>query len=249
MNTKLQLPALHIPNGNPYEWKVRHTRPGNLVGYWPLNELSGTIAYDHSGNGFHGTYYGNPRLGQQGIGDGWTIPWFDGVDDYVNLFSSGLAAAFGKENGTVCIWLQNQIEAVAIGTAFSMGSPDPAPYSLRPNINMYGVPGSSLYHEVIATVGTNNTAGGTWDYLHSFSFISISWRWINSGSMNVYTLKNNQSASRTINSTPATSLAITRASIGNITGYTYWAKGILGHAGVWNETLSISEMRNLSHVY
>lgn len=32
-----------------------------LVGYWKFNEGSGDIAYDSSGNGNHGTIYGNPQ--------------------------------------------------------------------------------------------------------------------------------------------------------------------------------------------
>jgi hypothetical protein len=58
-----------------------------LVGYWPLNEQSGTTAYDHSGNENHGSIDGagpsdtgtvNGPLGQKAFD-------FDGSDDYINL--------------------------------------------------------------------------------------------------------------------------------------------------------------------
>ncbi|WP_414838297.1 LamG domain-containing protein [Candidatus Nanosalina sp. VS9-1] len=41
-----------------------------LIGYWPLNEASGTTAYDHSGNENHGVVGNSPVLGQSGVLDG-----------------------------------------------------------------------------------------------------------------------------------------------------------------------------------
>ena len=41
------------------------------VGYWKLNETSGTTAYDSSGNGNNGTLHGGITLNQPG-------PWSGG---------------------------------------------------------------------------------------------------------------------------------------------------------------------------
>lgn len=83
--------------------KVKSIFDTSLIAYWPLNEASGTTAYDVSGNGLHGTYTG-VDLGQAGIGDGETSPYFDGANDYVNVYSAGLASAFNGDEGTVLIW-------------------------------------------------------------------------------------------------------------------------------------------------
>lgn len=39
-----------------------------------------------------------------GIGDGRNAPYFDGVNDYVNIYSAGLAGAFNGAEGTLLVW-------------------------------------------------------------------------------------------------------------------------------------------------
>jgi hypothetical protein len=60
----------------------------NPVGYWRLNELSGTTAFDSSGKGFNGTYIGGVTLGQPSafppLG---TAVAFDGSTGYINVGS------------------------------------------------------------------------------------------------------------------------------------------------------------------
>ena len=54
-----------------------------LVGHWKMDETSGTLAADSSGNGFDGTYENGVSVGQTGVrsyGSG-----FDGVDDGVRI--------------------------------------------------------------------------------------------------------------------------------------------------------------------
>ncbi len=73
------------------------------MAYWQLNESSGTVVADSSGNDFHGTAYG-VTWGVEGIGDGKTAALFDGVNDYVDVFSAGLTAAFNALAGTFSLW-------------------------------------------------------------------------------------------------------------------------------------------------
>jgi hypothetical protein len=54
------------------------------AGYWRLNETGGTIAYDSSDNGHHGTYCGNPSLGEPGV-DGSQGVRLNGVDQYIQI--------------------------------------------------------------------------------------------------------------------------------------------------------------------
>lgn len=57
----------------------------NLVGYWPLNESSGSTAYDLSENGNHGSIIGL-AAGNLGVaGKVGTAMSFDGVDDEINV--------------------------------------------------------------------------------------------------------------------------------------------------------------------
>lgn len=75
------------------------------IAYWPLNEPSGGTAVDASGNGYDGAYTG-VTLGQTGIGDGETCPLFDGANDYCDIYSAGLDAAFDKDEGSMSCWVK-----------------------------------------------------------------------------------------------------------------------------------------------
>jgi len=57
-----------------------------LIGWWPLNENTGSTAYDLSGNGNHGSLNGGVTQGVAGKG-GLTSYSFDGSDDRVDLGS------------------------------------------------------------------------------------------------------------------------------------------------------------------
>lgn len=87
----------------PYYRKIKHLFGNSIIGYWPLWEFDGAVAYDISGNGRNGAYTG-VDLKYPGIGDGHTCPYFDGVSDYVNIYSASLAAAFNGAEGTIIIW-------------------------------------------------------------------------------------------------------------------------------------------------
>ncbi|MCK4788393.1 MAG: hypothetical protein KAV87_31930 [Desulfobacteraceae bacterium] len=65
--------------------------PSSLVGFWPQNEKSGLVSIDHSGLGHHGAYQG-VDLGRAGVpGMGMTSPFYDGVNDFNNIYGAGLA--------------------------------------------------------------------------------------------------------------------------------------------------------------
>ena len=82
---------------------VQETYPHALIGYWPLNEASGTDALDQSGNGRNGGYVGPSfALAQTGIGDGQTS--VSVTADAVDIYSTSLAAAFNSSAGTFACW-------------------------------------------------------------------------------------------------------------------------------------------------
>jgi len=73
-------PASAIPPG-AYAQAVLGT--AGLVAYWPLAEISGTVAYDVVGD-HHGSYYNHPHLGAPGPGSATSVT-FDGINQYVML--------------------------------------------------------------------------------------------------------------------------------------------------------------------
>ena len=88
--------------GATYADKVMALGP---IAYWPLWEASGSVAYDISGNGLNGTHV-STVLGQPGIGDGRSSTWFDGSNDYINIYSAGLNTAFDGDEGSLMIWFK-----------------------------------------------------------------------------------------------------------------------------------------------
>jgi len=81
--------------GEPkYYQKLNALFDSDLVCYWPLWDLTGTVATDISHSGFNGVYSGTtlPVLGQTGIGDGKTSPYFGGVEARVNIGSANFSS-------------------------------------------------------------------------------------------------------------------------------------------------------------
>ncbi len=67
----------------PLSQTMNATGTGGLVGYWALNETSGTTAFDSSGNNNNGTLVNGPVWTSAGRVGG--ALQFDGVNDYVSL--------------------------------------------------------------------------------------------------------------------------------------------------------------------
>ena len=89
-----------------YNSKVLNVAPSNLCAYWPQSERQGSIAYDISGRTLHGAYVG-PTLAQPGVvGMGFTCPYFDGVNDYNNIYSVGLNTILNGAELTFGVWLK-----------------------------------------------------------------------------------------------------------------------------------------------
>ena len=89
-----------------YSDKVLNTQNANLIAYWRLQEPSGTNADNYEGTAARDGTYTGVTLGQTGIGDGLTVPLFDGANDFVDVFSSSLDTAFNLSEGSVILWMQ-----------------------------------------------------------------------------------------------------------------------------------------------
>lgn len=99
---------LYVPS---YSEKVLSYDP---IAYWMLDEKQGNVAWDVSRNEFHGAYTG-VTLGQPGIGDGRTAPFFDGLNDFCDIYSVAFRDRFALTNhaapgavseGTFVIWVK-----------------------------------------------------------------------------------------------------------------------------------------------
>jgi hypothetical protein len=86
------------------------------VGYWRLGELAGPMAADASGNGYDGTYNGNPTFGQPGaiVGDPDTAVGLNGPDsrDYIDI-PDPVSEAFSQPTSglglTLEVWMRPDV--------------------------------------------------------------------------------------------------------------------------------------------
>jgi hypothetical protein len=93
-----EVKALYNQAGSKYHASQQNQLTTGLVGYWPFNgkDISGTIAYDRSGNGNNGTITGATKaIGK--LGQGLS---FDGNGDYVYI-----ADPFHLNQLTVSAWV------------------------------------------------------------------------------------------------------------------------------------------------
>lgn len=86
-----------------YHGNILNTESAHLVAYWPLDDLSGSTVTDRSGHGYSGLYSG-ATLNATTFLDGNPAPGFDGINDWANIYSSGLASAFNGSQGTLLVW-------------------------------------------------------------------------------------------------------------------------------------------------
>lgn len=83
---------------------VLATQPTHRIGYWPLNETSGTVADDKSSTGADGAYTGTVTLAQPGIGDSGVAPLFGGGRVSLAASVAALDTPFDPTLGTVLAW-------------------------------------------------------------------------------------------------------------------------------------------------
>lgn len=91
--------------GKSYSDKVLDYSP---IAYWPLWETSGTVAQCLINSSQNGSYTSDVSSWpvQSGIGDGNTAPYFDGINDWVNVFTPALAAVANPKEITIMIWVK-----------------------------------------------------------------------------------------------------------------------------------------------
>lgn len=109
MRTAVKLLTVFGGQSAPMSARILGTQAASLIGYWKLNEPSGTTADDVSTTNADGTYSGTFTLGQTGIGDGLTSTLFDGTSGRVSLATplTSIDTAIGdKSKGTLFAWVK-----------------------------------------------------------------------------------------------------------------------------------------------
>jgi hypothetical protein len=97
-----------ISGGNPAVSTLYN--PSGLVGYWPMNEGTGSSTIDQSGNGNNGTWSGTPIGGNGSYYTGGIVGNyagdFDGNSDYITL---GTSTNLQPSSLTIAMWVDNKL--------------------------------------------------------------------------------------------------------------------------------------------
>lgn len=88
-----------------YSAKILSIEPTNLVGYWALDETSGIVALDTSGNNRH-AYYSGVAVSSANAPDGYPSPYWDGINDqlYWDTSPTNGINAWNPDSGTISFW-------------------------------------------------------------------------------------------------------------------------------------------------
>lgn len=130
------------------------------LGYWPLNEKSGAVAFDVAG-GHNGTYVGGVTPGQAGVplfgfGAGNYSALFNGTSGYVDIPEG----PFNLTNSmTVMAWVN-----VSVPTHFT-GIVGHGDSSWRMSVNTSGEPGGSDGNSSGDATSSTSIAGSNWHML------------------------------------------------------------------------------------
>jgi hypothetical protein len=144
------------------------------VGYWRLDETSGTNAADSSGNSHSGTYNGSPTLNQASllVSDANASVNFDGVDDYINLSNPSalrLTSAFTLEAWARIPSGETSEAAVIAGSYdgsrvnYTLAFFDGSASSLKPAVGFYNGSWHMCQSADSLTLDAAHHIVGTWD--------------------------------------------------------------------------------------
>ena len=75
------------------------------IAYWPLDEAGGSVARCLVNSAQNGAYTGVTLANDTGP-FGTPSPYFDGANDYANIYSATLDAAFNGATGTAAMWVR-----------------------------------------------------------------------------------------------------------------------------------------------
>jgi hypothetical protein len=226
----------------PYFKKVLATGP---IAYWPQWELTGAVAQDLIDSPNQDGAYTGVTLNALPGPDGSPTPFFDGANDFNNIFSATLQGAFDGDEGTVAVWARVFNAGVwtdgAARRILILFTPNPSFVTIvkqaAANTLRFSYRGNLVRSvDVITTLV---------DFFHVAMTWSIS-AGVN-GEMRAFFNGVQQGATQVALGPFAGVLSNTRTVVGadNITPGTVW-HGYLAHPAVWDRPLTPAEIASLA---
>lgn len=209
-----------------------------LVGYWPLDEGTGSTTIDWSGNGNNGTWSGTAAGTSGYYSPGHVWQWggvFDGATTYVNIPDN---AIFDGNIGTWILWFN-------ISTP-SAGNGYPLMIKAGNSASINGIVIDEYHGTIGYTVknATTGVAGAATSYTTS-TWHQVALTFNSGGTYNFYldgSLINSQSTSTSFLITSSTQPLRLGKSVDP-----YWQVylGLIGDVRIYNRTLSAAEIQEL----
>ena len=212
------------------------------IAYWPLDDQSGSVASDESGNGRTGAYT-STTLGAIGIGDGRGAATFNGTSSRCNVYSASLAASFGSAEGTLALWMQ-----VAGAGVWNDAADRRALYLGADSSNRVFVQKNAAASQLSVIYA----AGGTSKTVTISSFSPLTWfhvaaSWSKAADQFKLYINGAQSGStQTGLGTWAGALASGSALIGAASGPANFTSGNLAHVAIWASPLSAAQIASMA---
>ena len=240
MRTQIRSKSHRRRIGGSYVDTVLKTGP---IAYWPLDESAGTAARCLVNSAQNGTAVGVTWADDRGPFD-TPAPFFDGTNDYINIYSAALDAAFNGATGSMVVWCR--VNGAGVWTDGAIR------YVAR-----FRVDGDNQFLEQKAAannqlVGHGEAGNGTAQIVAVMSSVAwfhfaITWSDSNNDDEFKYYIDGTQegATSNALNAWAGGALAI--AQIGASAAATNVWHGWLAHCAVWDRVLTQAEITALAN--
>lgn len=235
--------ALLSGGGSGYYKKILSTAPGSLIGFWRQNEESGTTSEDISGEDNDGSYTGVTLANARGP-DGQPVPYYDGANDYNNIYSAAFNTDFDGSEGTALVW------AKVNGAGVWTDGTERRLIQLRADTDNRLWMGRYIGNNEFSFFYEANATAESTDYAFSaMGWFCAAMTWSNSGDSVVFFINGDLVTSHSTIGTWAGALNNDQAIIGaRITTPTNVWHGWLGPVAIWSTPLTPEQVAYVSAV-
>mgnify|MGYP001105367252 CR=1 FL=1 len=218
-----------------YPVKIDYIEGGPVTpaGVWDLDESSGSLAYDSSGNGADGSLYNGAYFTSTGCRYGNCV-FFDGINDYISMGDPAALKITG--NQTISIWVKPTV-LDARRNPLNKAYGGEGTFTLEPAGSMsyyYGQSGANASPYQGFGSGTGTITAGEWNHVVLVRDLS---------NMKLTFYVNGSQVAQT-NAVYSTATAGTQPFlIGN--GYTTYYTGLIDEVGVYSSALAPDQVTSL----